>query len=150
MNVIVLCLVIFIMALFSPMLYCGLSPHWPQNLWVLFLLILSALSLLCFSLITYFLCGRSHFMLVLAQVVFCLRTESAATGGREPDSPLDFTPAVSVHPWSTSYHLFFILLFILFCYLFFIFCLLLPAFCLYLCCSWPIVWLISYSSDSNF
>lgn len=74
-------------------------------------------------------------MLVLAQLVFCLRTDSAATGGREPDSPLEFTPTVSVHPRSTSYHLCFILLFSRFLYLLFtfvIFCLLLPAVCLYL------------------
>lgn len=36
LNIIVLCLVIFIVAaLFSPMLYCSIIPHWPQKRWVL-------------------------------------------------------------------------------------------------------------------
>lgn len=58
-----------------------------------------ALTLLFSSLITYFLCGSRHFMFALAQVVFWPRTEWAAMGGREPDSPVEFTPTASVHPW---------------------------------------------------
>lgn len=42
---------------------CRINPPRPQE----FLAVFSSLSLLIFSLIAYFLCGRSHFMFVLAQ-----------------------------------------------------------------------------------
>lgn len=42
---------------------CRINPPRPQE----FLADFSSLSLLIFSLITYFLCGRSHFMFVLAR-----------------------------------------------------------------------------------
>lgn len=73
LNVIVLCLVIFFPALFSPMLYCNIIPHETTEAFGLSLF--STLSLLFFSLITYFLFGRRHSMFVLAQVVIWPRTE---------------------------------------------------------------------------
>lgn len=36
-------------------------------------------------------------MFVLAQVVFWPRTQRAATSGRVPDSPLEFTSAATAH-----------------------------------------------------
>lgn len=53
-------------------------------------------------------------MFVLAQVVFWPRTEWAAAGGREPDTPLELAPTASVHPWppfSTPYLLLYLALF---------------------------------------
>lgn len=94
-----LCLGIFSPALTSPMLYCNIIPHWPQKCLAV-LVFFSTLSLLFLSLITYFLCGRRHLVFVLAHVVFWLRTDRAATDGREPDTLLEFTPTASVHCWT--------------------------------------------------
>lgn len=61
------------------------------------------LSSLFFSLISYFLCGRRHFMFVLAQVAFGPRTEWAAMGGRKPDFPLSSSSQLpQSEPWTPS------------------------------------------------
>lgn len=60
------------------------------------------LSLLSFSLITYFLCRRRHFMFVSAQVVFWPGTEWPAKGWKRARLSFQFTPTASVHPWQPS------------------------------------------------
>lgn len=104
-NVIVFCFVIFIPASSSPVLHCSVIPLClEKHLVVSFFFFSPALlSSLFFSLISYFLCGRRHFMFVLAQVAFGPRTEWAAMGGRKPDFPLlSSSQLPQSEPWTPS------------------------------------------------